>query len=90
MNPFADHVQSFLGIQQLVKPKGTAGRGRGKSVTTIYDKRVGSRLSVGAGPTFPSAWRGHCAEVRPSPRGEFELTISESSCEATPLSERQA
>ena len=42
-------------------------------------------LRVGAGPSLLRAWRGHCAEVQPSLRGECELTVSES-FQATPLS----
>ena len=75
-------MTGFINIGEI--QKGTEGRGREKNVTTTCDNRhdnlrhvtsrVGSRLSVGAGPTFPSAWRGHCAEVQSSPRGECELT----------------
>ena len=71
------------------KPKGDGRKGDGnKNVTTIYD-RVGSSLRVGVGaPPCLELWRGHCAEVCPSPRGECELIISEESFQVTPLSER--
>ena len=51
--------------------------------------RVGSSLRVGVGaPPGLELWRGLCARVCPSPRGECELTISEESFQVTPLSER--
>ena len=64
-----------------------------KHFATFYDNlfvasRVGSKVRVGAGPTSLELWRGLCAEVRPSPRGECELTISEENFQPTPLSER--
>ena len=59
-----------------------------RQFATNCSSRVGSEVSVGAGPTSLELWRGLCAEVCPSPRGECKLTISEESFQATPLSER--
>ena len=104
LDHFSKHLSSVLGRTELCHEVRNPGPQNPKSSTiktttwhcsvfaTCHDNSdnftMGSRLSVGAGPTFPSAWRGHSAEVRSSPRGESVLTISEESFKATPLSER--
>ena len=62
-----------------------------RQFATFYDSsRIGSSLRVGVGapPCCLELRRGLCAEVHPSPRGEYELTLSEESFRVTPLSER--
>ena len=62
---------------------------RHKTPSQVTAQAVWARESrVGAGPSLSEPGAVHCAEVRPSPRGECELTISEESFKATPLSER--
>ena len=82
-------------IHNRRKPKGDGGKGTAKKKRHdnlrhfAGSSRVGSSLRVGVGaPPCLELWRGHCAEVCPSPRGECELTISEESFQVTPLSER--
>ena len=73
------------------KPKGDGGKGTGKKMSRQFagSSRIGSSLRVGVGaPPGLELWRGLCAKVDPSPRGEYELTLSEESFRVTPLSER--
>ena len=86
----ADFDSSYL---NSAKTKGERQEGDGKkNVTTICDKRHHAlwarRLVWGTGPHPLEPGRGSSAKGQPSPRGGRQLTVSENSLEATPLSER--